>query len=230
LRRKRQNAATTGAIEGRGIGSCIGTRLKVFAALVAIALLPQSARAANVQYFSGQQANAEATFTFFLTGYNANPNAEGELSLVALNVISLPPLIDYDQAWYSFSATVGGVEDIFQPLEVLESDTNGYAETACRYEYCSPFTNFMIPTGALDIALTVTVSFIEGCLDPYGGGACTSYPFVNGTPAYELELEVPDGLCLTATPLPAGLPLFATGLLIVGLFRRKSPNQDHGLA
>jgi hypothetical protein len=191
-------------------------KLWFLGALVAVGLWAQPSYASNVVYITDQ-----TTSTFLLTGYNSDFNAQGELSLVQLNIQLGAP--EVDQQFYTFTASTS-LPPIVSPYEeILLSDTNGYAESACRYEPCTSSYNFYIPIGVLNIDVTVSVYLAAACYD-FGDGDCESPDaFVFGTPIFELELLVPDYLSLAPIPTPATFPLFATSLGALVLFgwRRK---------
>jgi hypothetical protein len=63
--------------------------------------------------------------------------------------------------------------------------------------------SFPIPTGQLDLPLTVAASFFN-----------SARVSINSS---TLTLTVPPGLTLEPVPLPAALPLFGTGLGALGL-------------
>jgi hypothetical protein len=195
-------------------------KAQALGALVAIGLLGQPAYASSVDIVGQATGGSE---TFLLTGYNSDSNAFGLLSLDFVNV-GFPPLDD-NQAFYNLTATVtsssGALEFLPDPgaSELIASANNGYAASACRYEVCTNSIAFSIPTGLLYIELTVTSDPGLGCYNFVTGECNLSL----GTPVYELTLSVPDDLCLQATPLPASLPLFASGFGAFGAlaWRRK---------
>jgi hypothetical protein len=197
-------------------------KLKLLAALVALGLLVQPTYASSVDII-GQTTISE---TFLLTGYNSSPfEAEGTLSLLSLPAVFFVPFSASNpvQAFDQFNANVGPVGGV-PSSGIIQSGNNGYAESACRYEDCTTSMIFFIPTGVVNIEFTVSANFYVECFGGgYSGNCDSNEASIVGTPTYELELSVPDGLCLEATPLPATFPLFATGLGAMGLFgwRRK---------
>ena len=111
------------------------------------------------------------------------------------------------------------------------SDDNGYAigygGSACRYELCTDSYSFSLPTGNLDIDVSVGAWLDAECFTETDSASCNDQ--IMGTGNFELALSLPD-LAPIQTPLPATLPLFATGLAGLGLlgWRRKRKAQAVG--
>jgi hypothetical protein len=108
-----------------------------------------------------------------------------------------------DQAFHELFPSAGGV--------------NTPGEKPCG-EGCTNFMSLNIPAG-MD---TLTISSALQVFSETTPVQVIGDPAIAGDPAYTLELTVP-GVTLDPPPLPAALPLFATGLGALGLlgWRRK---------
>jgi hypothetical protein len=197
-------------------------KLKFIAALVALGIWTQPARASSIEYIIDQ-----TTSNFWLTGDNPSPS-QGDLLLGRVSV-GFEPFDAYNpvEAWWQVYASVSGLppsSDFYSQINA--QNNNGYAESGCRYEICTDDVGFDIPSGLLNIELTVNVHFTVACFDEIAGADYCESPGVISirTPTYELTLSVPDNLNLglfPPTPLPAALPLFAAGLGVIGWFGRR---------
>jgi len=171
--------------------------------LAAAATLAALSAPAYAVQISGT-ANGSGTESFSLFGDTSD--TVGTLSVEDVNV-ALPRYTDIEsQAIYSFTAEVVPNNIPYGPNEIIDGGTNVPGAKPCGGP-CVFSISFVVPAG-LD-SLTVDWLFgVDNGPDPQA--------------SFDLALTVP-GVTLEQTPLPAALPLFATGLGALGMigWRRK---------
>jgi hypothetical protein len=153
------------------------------------------------------------TASFQVVGDNSNPSATGTFSLGDINITPNPPIPGDPLSGggsFSVGAILQGALILSAPPNILLGETTQVGADFCRDLPCQTSINFLIPTGQLDLPLSVTstLAFFDAQV---------------GSPPFTLSLSVPDPLQVGSSPLPAALPLFATGLGALGLlgWRRK---------
>jgi hypothetical protein len=188
-------------------------KAKLIGALVALGLWMQPAQASTFQLpkngdvlITGFQSQSVRATVYVNINWNLppntpeNPNEVAErfsATIYAESLNSVPPPDTYH---------------LVDWISLLDFATNQVgAGSSCRYAPCATSGSLTLFGGIGDYRLSIGAG-----IEVLGAG------LPGYLPSYELFITLPDGLSVV-TPLPAALPLFATGLGMMGLFawRRK---------
>jgi hypothetical protein len=188
---------------------------KLLVAVPMLAALSAPVRANTVQILGppglacGNQQGCTSTASFLVSG-------SGQVTLSGEANVRLPGLMASpvdDQAFYTLTANVPGYT-IGEPpfFELITSGSNVPGPGICD-DRCLGSVSF-------DVAAGTGILTVNSALQVFSEGSPAAQV---GSPAFDLTLTSAD-VTFTATPLPATLPLFATGLGALGLlgwFRKR---------